>query len=469
MSIYALISLSSALMVIVLGAIVYRDRKQAQENIKHMANHDYVTGLPNRLLFKDRLDRALSTAKRDGQKVGLLYLDVDRFKLINDEFGHSVGDLVLKTAGARISACLREADTVARFGSDEFLVILPNVKGAAGARDVVEKISLETAKRIRIADYDIETSVSIGISLYPDDAQDPETLVTKAESALRQAKEDGLNKYHFFSRGMTQTALGQARLEKELRQALEREQFVVYYQPVVDIKTGRIISAEALVRWRHPKRGLVFPKDFIDPAEHAGLIIPIGEWVLSAACAQNKAWQESGLRPITVSVNLSAKQLRDHTITETVFRMLEKSALEPRYLSLELTETAIMENPEFCAPILEALTAGGIDIVLDDFGTGYSSLTSLRRYPIKVLKIDRGFIDDITVDPEDAALVRGVIGLANSMGLKVVAEGVETDEQVAWLRAEKSQAIQGFIFSPAVPAEEFELFLREERRLPDVA
>jgi diguanylate cyclase (GGDEF)-like protein/PAS domain S-box-containing protein len=442
--------------------IVVRDiteRKQAEAQIRELAYHDTLTGLPNRLLFSDRLAMALAQAQRQQRKVAVLFIDLDRFKVINDSLGHSVGDRLLQAVSARIQESIREGDTIARLGGDEFTLLLPGLMESVDAAKVAEKV-LEVLR----LPFDLETSelfvtASIGVSVYPHDGADVEELVKNADTAMYRAKEQGRDNYQLYTPAMNARALERLHMENSLRKALAQNELIVYYQPLVDLRSGRIDGVEALVRWMHPELGLVGPSEFIPIAEATGLIVPIGPWVLRTACAQLRAWQLRGHIDLSVSVNLSARQFQHPRLADEIRAALEDTGLDPRCLDLEITETSAMQNAELTTSILQDIKSLGVRISIDDFGIGYSSLSYLKRLPINTLKIDQSFVRDITTDPDDAAIARAVIAMAHSLKLKVVAEGVETAEQLAFLSAHRCDKMQGYYFSQPLPAEECERLL----------
>ncbi len=436
------------------------ERKRAEERIRSLAYHDTLTGLPNRLLFADRLGLAVAQAHRQGQKLAVLFLDLDGFKVINDSLGHSLGDRMLEVVAERIQRALREGDTVARLGGDEFTLLLPGISRAEDAPKVAEKI-LETLRQpIPIDGREFFVTGSIGISLYPDDGNDPETLVRNADAAMYRAKDRGRDTYQLYAAAMNATAVERLSLESSLRKALAQGALRLHYQPLLDLATGKIYGVEALLRWERPGRGLVFPDEFIPLAELTGLIIPIGPWVWRTACSQVKQWHDRGHGALRLAVNLSARQFQQPDIAAQVTRALEETGFPPTHLDLEITESYAMQNPEFAIQTLRELKAVGLSLSIDDFGVGYSSLSYLKRLPIDTLKVDRSFVRDITTDPDDAAIVTAVIAMARTLELTVVAEGVETEEQRAFLAAQGCDRAQGYLWSRAVPAEECEKLLR---------
>jgi diguanylate cyclase (GGDEF)-like protein len=428
--------------------------RMAEEKIKDLAYHDSLTSLPNRLVFTDRLTLAVSQAQRQGSTLAVLFLDLDRFKVINDSLGHSLGDLLLQQVGARLTGCLRAGDTVARLGGDEFVLLLPGVQGAAEAERVALKV-LETLRQpFHLEGRELFVTASMGISLFPNDGQDADALVRNADAAMYRAKEQGRDSHRLYAPLMNDQAVERLALENALRRALSNDELVLHYQPLVEITSGRIHGVEALLRWRHPEKGLLWPSDFLHVAEVTGLILPIGPWVLRTACAQARAWHEQGMSGLRVAVNLSARQFQQGGLAEQVRRALGETNLPPSCLELEITETDAMQNTEATVRTFGDLKALGVRISIDDFGIGYSSLGTLKRLPIDTLKIDRSFIRDITSDPDDAAIVTAVIAMAHTLELQVVAEGVDTEEQLAFLRGYGCDLLQGHLFGPAASAQE---------------
>jgi diguanylate cyclase (GGDEF)-like protein len=436
------------------------ERKQAEEHIYYLANYDSLTGLPNRSQLDDHLKYALSLAKRSNGHLALMFLDLDHFKNINDTLGHSVGDALLVELANRLCAVLREEDTVTRLGGDEFIFLLPGTD-ADGAANVAQKLLEAIAEPYRIEDFDLTMSASIGIALYPDDGEDLESLSKSADVAMYRVKTDGRHGYRFFTPEMQARAQRNLQLVNSLCHALDRRQLHVYYQPQADIHSGRVVGAEALLRWRHPEFGMVSPAEFIPVAEDSGLILPIGEWVLQTAVRQAKTCLEQGLGPLVMAVNLSAAQFSHPALPELVSRILEEEGLPPEYLELELTEGVSMQNPEAAIAVMNNLHQRGVRMSIDDFGTGYSSLSYLKKFKVYKLKIDQSFVRDISTDSEDKAIVSAVISLAGSLGLRTIAEGVETVEQREFLREQGCQEIQGYLFGKPMPSEQFELFLRQ--------
>jgi diguanylate cyclase (GGDEF)-like protein len=435
--------------------------EQANAKLQHQATHDALTGLPNRLLFIDRLGREIAHAERDGHVFAVLAVDLDRFKVINDTLGHGPGDQLLIEIARRLSSAIRSADTVARTGGDEFLLLLTDIREAPDAAVSAAKIISELDKSVSIGGTAVHTSASIGISVYPADGSDSDTLVARADEAMYFAKQAGRNSFQFFSPGMSVFSRERLNLESELRRALPMKQFELHYQPKVDVATGRMNSVEALLRWRHPTRGLVGPLEFIPIAEETGLMLPIGEWVLREACRQARQWQREGLPFLRISVNISPIHFRQSKFLEIVRSALLDHDLEPQYLEIELTETTVMDHAENSVHILEELSRMGVIVSIDDFGTGYSSMSYLRRFPIDKLKIDRSFINDMTTNSDAASIVKAIISLAHSLRLKVVAEGVETAEQLEQLRELGCDQFQGFYRSAAVLPGEISDFVQK--------
>jgi diguanylate cyclase (GGDEF)-like protein/PAS domain S-box-containing protein len=426
------------------------ERRLHQERIEHQANYDTLTGLANRSLLQDRLQQALLTTASSGQRLAVAFVDLDRFKFINDSLGHHVGDELLKAVAARLKTCVRECDTVARLGGDEFVLLINGHTGPEHVRQMMEQMLAAVAQPWVIQQGEFLISCSIGVALHPDDGEAALTLLKHADSAMYRAKDNGRNNFQFFTRELNALMIEQLELETHLRRALERNQFVLRYQPRVSLATGQIVGAEALLRWRMPQRGTVAPMRFIGLAEETGLIVPIGKWVLQTACAQNKAWQDAGVPPIVVSVNVSPRQFRHESLVQTVAEVLLSTGLEPRYLELELTESMVMHDPPKLVAMLDELKELGVKIAVDDFGTGYSSLSYLKRFPVDRLKVDRSFVESMTTEADDATIVRAIIALGHNLGLKVVAEGVETAQQARALRAYQCDEAQGFLFARAV-------------------
>jgi len=430
------------------------ERHAAEARIRELAYFDPLTRLPNRTLLHDRVEQVLAKAEREGGVAALLFVDLDHFKTINDSLGHFTGDQILCQVADRMVECVRRTDTVSRLGGDEFVIVAveSSIEGAAGvARKILDKVS----KPYFIDTHELSVTPSIGISLYPQDGRDFETLLKHADTAMYRAKESGRNAYQFFAREMNVAALERLMLENSMRVGLERREFILHYQPQIELASGRIIGAEALIRWLHPQIGMISPAKFIPVAEACGLIVPLGAWVLKEACRQVVAWQREGRPPICVAVNISSAQFRQQQFEEVVDGVLKSAGLAPEYLELELTEGIVMENAEATIETLERLSAMGVQLAIDDFGTGYSSLSYLKRFPIDKLKIDQSFVRDIVTDPDDWAIARTVISMGQSLRLRVIAEGVETVEQLEMLRGQGCDAVQGYHFSTPLPPDAF--------------
>jgi diguanylate cyclase (GGDEF)-like protein/PAS domain S-box-containing protein len=441
------------------AVIVFRDVSAARAmalQIIHNAQHDFLTGLPNRALLNDRVNQAIGLSSRHGTKGAVLFLDLDGFKHINDSLGHPVGDKLLQSIAGRLVDCLRGSDTVSRQGGDEFVVLLSEVEHAEDAAILARRILQSVSDPHLIDKHDLHITTSIGVSVYPDDGLDAETIVKNADTAMYQAKENGRDGYQFFEPAMNVRAVERQSIEESLRRALERREFQLHYQPKIDLRTGKITGAEALVRWNHPVRGAVPPAQFISVAEDCGLILPIGNWVLREACRQTRAWLDAGLPLTTIAVNISAVQLRNDRFVDGVLGILDDTGLDPSRLELELTESVLMKHVESTELILNRLRAKGVQLAVDDFGTGYSSLSYLRKFSIDTLKIDQTFVRQITTSPEETTIVAAVISMGRSLKLRVVAEGVETEAELAFLRAQQCDEAQGFYFSRPVVPEQFE-------------
>ncbi len=442
-------------------ALDITERKRSEEQIRALAYHDTLTGLPNRLLFGDRLSLAVAQAHRQSQGLAVLFLDLDRFKLINDSLGHSVGDRLIRGVADRLTTCVREGDTVARLGGDEFTLLLPAVEREADAARVADKVLDVLRVPFALEGRELFVTASMGISLYPADGHDAETLVKNADTAMYRAKEDGRDNYRIYAHAMNATALERLALENSLRRALANEELVLYYQPLMNLASGSLHGMEALLRWQHPELGIVKPTDFIPIAEITGLILPIGPWVLKTACAQARRWQLAGHDGLSMAVNLSARQFQQPDLVAQVRRALDETGLPPRSLEIEITESNAMQNGETTVRTLQDLKSLGVRLSIDDFGTGYSSLGYLRRFPIDTLKIDQSFVRDLTDDPDDAAIVSTMIAMARTLKLEVVAEGIETPGQLAFLADHGCDRGQGYQFSPPLPAREWETRLGE--------
>jgi diguanylate cyclase (GGDEF)-like protein/PAS domain S-box-containing protein len=438
--------------------IVFRDVSAARAmslQLSHAAEHDFLTGLPNRMLLNDRINQATILASQNRKKVAILFLDLDGFKHINDSLGHATGDKLLKSVAARLIDCVRDSDTVSRQGGDEFVVLLSEVGQAEDAAITARRLLQAIASPYFIDGHDLHITTSIGVSVFPDDGVDAETIIKNADTAMYQAKENGWQSYKFFTASMNERAVQRQSIEEGLRRALERKEFAVYYQPKINLRTGRMSGAEALLRWTHPTRGLISPAEFIPVAEDSGLIVEIGKWVLREACQQAQAWIIRGFDLPTIAVNISAMEFRQERFLEGVMEVLKETNFNPRRLELELTESALMRHVEATESILKVLRATGVQIAIDDFGTGYSSLSYLRKFPIDALKIDQSFVRQITTNPDDSSIVTAVISMGRSLKLRVVAEGVETLNELEFLKAHQCDEAQGYYFSRPVSAEQF--------------
>jgi diguanylate cyclase (GGDEF)-like protein/PAS domain S-box-containing protein len=429
-------------------------RNAAEQNMLYLASHDALTGLPNRSLLQDRIYQALAQAYRSGQRVAVLFIDLDQFKTINESLGHEVGDHLLQEIAKKLPICLRDEDTVARQGGDEFIVVLPSIDDAEDAAPVSQKLLEILAEQFLVDGHELHTSASIGISVFPEDGEDVETLLKNADTAMYHAKRLGRNTSQFFAAHMNQVIEERLSLETSLRRALERGELLLHYQPLVDLRTGIVVGMEALVRWQHPQSGLISPEKFIPIAEETGLIIPIGEWVLQTACQQHKAWQDQGIFLPQMAVNLSPRQFRQKNMVDTIGGIIRDSGVEPQFIGLEITEGMVMENADDAVRTLHALSDTGIQLSIDDFGTGYSSLSYLKRFPIDKIKIDQSFVRDIATDPDDAAIVTAIIAMAHSLNVKLVAEGVETAQQFDFVRERDCDEYQGYYFSKPLSAED---------------
>ncbi|HEV3180084.1 MAG TPA: EAL domain-containing protein, partial [Steroidobacteraceae bacterium] len=439
----------------------------ANRQLRHLASHDALTGLPNRLLLDDRMTQAIAQAKRQSHEFAVLVIDLDRFKLINDSLGHHAGDDLLREVSQRLRAAVRAVDTTARLGGDEFVILVDGPVTRAEVLEVGRRAIQAMEPAIRLLGIDVHVTASIGVAFYPRDGASVDTLLARADAAMYSAKDRGRNNLQCYAEGMSTVTQERMQFEGELHEALRKRQFELHYQPKVDTATGRIHSAEALIRWRHPQRGLVLPNDFIALAEECGLLDAIGEWVLFEACRQAQAWRRAGMRALRVAVNLAPSQFRLHNLVEQIRRALDATGLDPQLLEVELTETAVMSDAEESIHILEAISRMGVLVSVDDFGTGYSSMSYLRRFPIDKLKIDRCFIEQMTGRPEDASIVRAIISLAHSLRLKVIAEGVETPEQLQLLAELGCDQYQGFYFSPALLPLQFAALVNSEPSAAD--
>jgi diguanylate cyclase (GGDEF)-like protein/PAS domain S-box-containing protein len=438
--------------------------RESEARMTHSAEHDFLTGLPNRMLLNDRVNQAIIQAPRRSKRVAVLFLDLDGFKHINDSLGHPTGDKLLQSIATRLQQCVRGSDTVSRQGGDEFVVLLSEIEHPEDAAITARRMLQAVAEAHSIDQHDLHVTTSIGVSVSPDDGLDAETLIKNADTAMYQAKESGRHGYQFFKPAMNVRAVERQSIEEGLRRALERQEFSLHYQPKVNLQTGQVTGAEALLRWTHPTRGAVSPVQFIPVAEDCGLILPIGKWVLREACLQAKLWADEGLLIGTMAVNISAVQFRGDGFLEGIFATLADTGLNPNFLELELTESVLMKHADSTVAILEALRARGIHLAIDDFGTGYSSLSYLRKFPIDALKIDQSFVRQITTSPQETTIVTAVISMARSLKLCVIAEGVETEAELAFLLAHKCDEAQGYYFSRPLPAEQFTQLLKTGTR-----
>jgi diguanylate cyclase (GGDEF)-like protein/PAS domain S-box-containing protein len=440
-------------------------RKMTEQRVHHVAQHDVLTGLPNRSLLQDRLGQAVAYATRSGHPVWVMLIDLDRFKFVNDSMGHKAGDVLLMTVAARLRSSLRDSDTVARLSGDEFVVILSEHADQPLSTDIVQRVMDSVAQPVLLGAKEFFVTCSIGVAAYPSDATAADSLIEHADIAMYRAKKLGRNNFQFYTPAMNEESQERVRIESALRNALERNEFVLHYQPQVDLKSGRIVGMEALIRWKHPELGMVPPNRFVGIAEETGLIVPIGAWVMRTAAAQNKAWQDAGLGPLRVAVNLSARQFGAADLVPGIERVLRETGLDPACLELELTESLFMSDVTPAVELLHRMKSLGIQLSIDDFGTGYSSFSYLSRFPIDVLKIDRSFVNDLQHDANDAAIVASIIALAHNLRLSVIAEGVETAEQLDYLRHQGCDEMQGYYFSRPLPVHEFEQLLRQQRSL----
>jgi len=445
------------------------ERQKAEKRAQYLAQHDGLTGLPNRLLMQDRLHQAISQARRGGGLVALMFVDLDRFKTVNDSFGRVIGDTLLKEVAQRLTACLRDTDTVARLGGDEFTIMLPDATNAQGVGEVAQRVLSEFARPFSDGEQELYVSASIGISLFPRDGSDPDELVKHADRAMYSAKDSGRNSYRYFTEDLNREVHEKVILESGLRRAIERGELRLLYQPKIDLASHKIIGAESLVRWQHPKLGLILPERFIPVAEESDLIVQLGEWVLNAACEQLRAWQQEGFA-LQVAVNVSARQFRRGNLEDRVVAAMVAAHVEPHLVEIELTESAIMQDAEGSISTLQRLKSHGISISIDDFGVGYSNMRYLNRLPLDILKIDQSLIRDIGADSKDAAIVRAIIGLARSLGIRVIAEGVENHSQLSFLNAHGCNYGQGFLFGRPLAPEAFaELMQKQVRPQPEWA
>jgi diguanylate cyclase (GGDEF)-like protein/PAS domain S-box-containing protein len=445
------------------------EKKMSEERIYHLAHYDVLTGLPNRTSFHTEFENALIHAQRHGSQVALLFLDLDHFKLINDASGHPAGDDLLKQVARRLEDTVRREDTVARLGGDEFTVLLHDIGCSDDAGRVAQKIMQQLAAPFRLENAELVVTASIGVSVFPRDGDDVSTLLKNADTAMYRAKEQGRNNCQFFTVEMNTQALERLSLQGAMRTALKRNEFVLHYQPQVDMQSGEIVGLEALVRWLHPEQGMLPPGSFIPVAEESGLIVPLGEWVLREACRQHKRWLHTGLPAVRIAVNLSGRQFLRGDLLNTVRKVIDETGIEPHCLELELTESAIMEHVDKSIETFLELRKLGVHLAIDDFGTGYSSMAYLKRFTIDKLKIDQSFVRDLTIDSDDAAIVTATIAMAHKLNLTVVAEGVETEEQLRFLNDQGCEQLQGYYFSRPLPVQQATELLRSGRRLVDRA
>jgi len=448
------------------SVIVFRDVSEARrvaEEMMHASQHDFLTGLPNRLLMEDRLGQAIALAERHSGEVAVLYLDLDQFKQVNDSLGHMVGDKLLQSVAERLQEQVRLPDTVSRQGGDEFVVLLQEVKGKADVEVVTKRILEAVAQVHSIGEDEISITASVGVSRYPEDGVDAETLVKHADTALYQAKASGSGSFKFFKAAMNARAVYRRKMAEDLRWALERNEFQLHYQPTIDLKSGAISGVEALLRWTSAKRGAVAPETFLEVAEETGLMLPIGAWVLREACRQAKSWLEEGLPAVSMAVNISAMHLQDGRFRSEVKKVLEETGLSPAMLELEVAETVLTELPDRARTAVQSLRQMGVKVSIDDFGAGYSSLSHLKRLPVDILKIDRSFLHPLKEQLDDTSIAVAIIRMGRSLKLRVVAEGVESLEDMKFLQAQDCDEAQGFFFSAPVPAEQFAAMLRKRQ------
>jgi len=454
-------------------AVVITDvtkRREDEERIRYQANYDALTGLPNRALFLDRLNQSIGAMKRGGKRLALMFIDLDGFKLVNDTLGHEVGDLLLKEASERLIECVRPGDTVARFGGDEFTVIVPDIDGPSTIPLIAQRLIDALNEPFHLKGHDSFVSGSVGITLYPDDGARATDLLRNADAAMYRAKEQGKATFHFYTTDINREVKERLALKNGLNKALERNEFSLHYQPKLEIASGRITGVEALMRWHNEALGMVSPVRFIPVMEESGMVVEVGEWALQTACQQHLAWAEGGFPGVRVAVNLSARQLREPRFVDMVKRVLRDTGVDPSGLEVEITESMLMSDAESAVVALTELHDLGIHVAMDDFGTGYSSLSYLKRFPIDTIKIDRSFVADITTNADDAEIIRTIITMGHTLNRRVVAEGVETNEQCDLLSEYSCDEIQGYVFSPPLPADRATRFLKDnESRFADVS
>jgi diguanylate cyclase (GGDEF)-like protein len=439
------------------------DARKMAHRMTYLAEHDFLTDLPNRLLLTDRLRQALHSAKRNGTNLALMFVDIDHFKNINDTLGHEIGDQLLKQIASTLSNCLRNTDTISRQGGDEFIILLPDIADDYAPADIAGKLLDVCSTLYMVGDSELSVTASIGIAVYPNDGNTADLLIKNADTAMYYAKSAGRNNFQFFTQEMTQRVTEQMALENSLRKAISNNELVLHYQPMLSISTGEIQGVEALIRWNHPEWGLIGPDRFIPVAEAGGLINSIGNWVLRQACRQNRIWQDMGLPPIRVSINLSVLQFRQPDFLQEITQILLQSGMTPNYLILEVTESISLQGQAEVISWLNTLKEMGVSLAVDDFGTGYSSLSYLKRLPVDIIKIDKSFIRDIASDPNDAAIIIAIISMAHSLKLSVTAEGVETSQQLDFLKANGCDCVQGFMFSHPLPAEDLAALLQNSK------